>query len=151
VEAGQATPYPAPQDAPVTSETAYPNPVTGSNQAGSDLAPEYAPKPEDAKLERGMVFLNLEDSGILLQESFPVQVTMVLSGNLPTPCHELRVNASPPDSENRIQVEAYTVVDPEMICTQVIKPFETQVALGSFESGKYTVYVNGEYLGEFTI
>lgn len=151
VEAGQATLYPFPQDAPVTQETAYPYPATGGDQAISDLAPAYAPKPEDAKLQKGMVFPNLQDSGILLQESFPVQVILVLSGDLPTPCHQLRVKASPPDSENRIQVEAYTVVDPEMICTQVIKPFETQVALGSFKSGKYTVYVNGEYLGEFTV
>jgi hypothetical protein len=151
VEAGQGTPYPAFQDAPVTQETANPYPGTGGEQATSDLAPAYAPKPEDEKLQKGMVFPNLQDSGILLQESFPVQVVLVLSGDLPTPCHQLRVKASSPDSENRIQVEAYTVVDPDMICTQVIKPFETQVALGSYESGKYTVYVNGEYLGEFTI
>jgi hypothetical protein len=150
-ETPAAYPYPSPGDVPVVQETAYPYPATGGDQAGSDLAPAYAPKPEDANLETGMVFLNLEDSGLLLQESFPVQVTLLLSGDLPTPCHQLRVKVSPPDSENRIQVDAYTVVDPDMICTQVIKPFETQVALGSFESGKYTVFINGEYLGEFTI
>jgi hypothetical protein len=58
---------------------------------------------------------------------------------------------SKPDAQNRIQVEAYSVIDPNRLCTQVISPFETQITLGSFTSGKYSVYINGEYLGEFTV
>jgi hypothetical protein len=144
---GQDTAYPLPPDKPVTQETAYPSPGLGGNPS----EPAYAPKPGDVKLESGLVFPNLADSGILLLESFPVQVTLSLNGELPTPCHQLRVKVSPPDAENRIQVEAYSVVDPGMMCTQVIKPFEAQINLGSFESGKYSVYVNGEFLATFTI
>ena len=148
---GGETAYPIPSEIPVIQEPINPYPAQDDNQAVPSLESEYAPKPGDAKLERGLVFPNIEDSGIQLSESLPVQVTLVLSGDLPTPCHELRIKVSEPDSENQIQVEAYSVVDPNMICTQVIKPFEAQVALGSFGSGKYTVYLNGEYLGEFTI
>jgi hypothetical protein len=148
---GRETVYPLPLEIPVIQETINPYPAQDDGQTTSELESTYAPKPEDAKLEKGLIFTNIEDSGIQLSESFPVQVTLILSGDLPTPCHQLRVRLSEPDSENRIQVQVYSVVDPNMICTQVIKPFETQVALGSFESGKYTVYINGEYLGEFTI
>ena len=78
-----------------------------------------------------------------------MQINLVLRGELPTPCNQLRIKVTPPDAQNLIQVNVYSVVDPDQICTQVLEPFEAVVSLGSFTSGKYSVYVNGEYLGEF--
>jgi len=145
----QETAYPAPGDMTVIQETAYPYPPGGNEPSASE--PDYSPKPGDEKLTVGNVFLDIAANDIFSMETNPVQVKLSLHGNLPTPCNQLRVKVSQPDSENRIQVEVYSVVDPDMICTQVIEPFEAQVSLGSFNSGKYTVYVNGEYLGEFSI
>ena len=109
--------------------------------------PSYAPDPGDINFERGNVFIG--ESGIILRESFPVQVVLGLSGELPTPCHQLRVVIEPPDSENKILVEAYTVFNPEMNCIQVLKPFQEMIELGTFPAGHYTVWVNGTRVGEF--
>ena len=72
-----------------------------------------------------------------------------LNGSLPDPCHELRVVRSGPDAENRIDLDVYAVVDPGDICITVIEPFSASIPLGSFEGGTYSVWVNGEKLGEF--
>lgn len=149
--AGQETDYPLSEEMPVSQETPYPPPETGGSGSVLPVEPLYGVQPGDANLEVGSVFLNLAESDILLLESYPVQVKLVLRGDLPTPCNQLRVKVSEPDAQNRIQVEVYSVIDPNVICIQVIQPFETQITLGSFTSGKFTVYVNGEYLGEFTL
>ena len=107
----------------------------------------FNPKPEDAMLERSTV--HLDYIGLLILESYPVQINLELQGYLPTPCHNMRVSILPPDQENRINIEVYSVVDPAMMCIQVIKEFETFVPLGSFSTGRYSVYVNGELAGEF--
>lgn len=147
----QVTTYPLPGDLPIIRTTAYPYPPVSNEPSGSASEPYYSPKPGDKNLTVGNVFLDIAPNDIVLMESYPVQVKLSLHGNLPTPCNQLRVKVSQPDAENRIQVEIYSVVDPNMICTQIIEPFDAQVSLGSYSSGKYTVYVNGEYLGEFTI
>lgn len=97
--------------------------------------------------ERGPVYLDSVD--LLRMESFPVQFMLSLTGNLPTPCHQLRVEVSPPDADNRVMVEVYSVVDPGVMCTQVLKPFELNHPLGSFPEGKYTLWVNGEMITKF--
>lgn len=107
----------------------------------------YLPKADDGKLTRGNVFI--DDSQLLVMESYPVQIALALRGSLPTPCNQLRVIANPPDEQNRIQVEVYSVIDPEQLCAQVLEPFEANIGLGSFPAGHYSVWVNGEMAGEF--
>ena len=97
---------------------------------------------------RGNVLL--ESTDILVLESFPVQIVLHLTGQLPSPCHNLRAQMSEPDEQGRIQVEVYSLVDPAVMCAQVIKDFDTRINLGSFPSGTYTLWVNGEQVGEFT-
>jgi len=45
----------------------------------------------------------------------------------------------------------YTLVNPEMICTQVLAPFELNEAVEMQDQpgGKYSVSVNGKPIGEF--
>ncbi len=111
--------------------------------------PPYAPSPSDSQLVRGNA--NITDTELLLMESYPVQVMLVLRGTLPTPCHQLRVDARPADEQGRVQVEVYTVVDPAMACIQMIKEFEANVPLGSFPSGHYSVWLNGKLIKEFDV
>lgn len=107
----------------------------------------YLPQPEDSNFSRGAVFIDSSD--LLIMESYPIQIALVLKGNLPTPCNQLRVVANPPDEQNQIQVEVYSVIDPAQMCVQVLEPFEANIMLGSFPSGHYSVWVNGEMVGEF--
>ncbi len=107
----------------------------------------YLPEPGDSNFSRGNVFIDSSD--LLIMESFPVQIALVLRGNLPTPCNHLRVIANPPDEQNRIQVDVYSVIDPAETCIQVLEPFEANIMLGSFPSGHYSVWVNGEMVAEF--
>ena len=88
---------------------------------------------------------------ILVMESFPPQYMLTLQGTLPTPCHQLRVEVAPPDDQNTIQVSAYSVVDPNAICTQVLSPFQASVPLQGQPSGTYTVLVNGEEAGSIEV
>jgi hypothetical protein len=88
---------------------------------------------------------------ILVAESMPPQYTLNLKGTLPTPCHQLRVEVGQPDSQMRIPVSVYSVVDPSAICTQVLAPFEAAVPLQGLATGKYTVVVNGKEAGSIDV
>jgi hypothetical protein len=141
-----------PEQVPVTEpgtvppDTAVTSPPAGSPSSEAVKNP-YAPQPGDSDLTRGEVFI--QEMGLLIRESFPPQISLSVSGDLPTPCHQLRVQMNEPDENNKINMDAYSVVDPNMICTQVLKPFQASIGLGTFPSGHYSVWVNGELAGEF--
>lgn len=127
-------------------------PDSDDSPASSDSTPapkmnDHNPKPEDKNLTRSNAYLDSTD--LLTLESFPLQFMLSISGNLPTPCHQLRVAVNAPDSENRIDVDVYSVTDPETMCAEVLQPFEVNVPLGSFPEGTYTLWVNGKMIAEF--
>ncbi len=124
-------------------------PVTSDDQpAGVAPASPLDPIPGEENMKRGLA--TIDTSELLQLESYPLQVVLNLKGTLPTPCHHLRAKVSGPDGENRIQVEVYSLVDPNEICIQVIQEFESSIPLGSFPDGSYTVWLNGKQVGEFT-
>jgi hypothetical protein len=140
-------------ETPGLEETQDPNtPVSSEDtpdaQGGGAGPSPLEPLPDEENLVRGNVFL--DEADILVLESFPVQIVLHLSGQLPSPCHNLRANLAEPDKENRIEIEVFSLIDPGVMCAQVVKDFETRINLGSFPSGSYTVWVNGEQIGEFT-
>jgi len=61
------------------------------------------------------------------------------------------VAVQPPDEENQINIEVYSVADPSRMCTQVLEPFLAEVPLENLEGGQYTVMVNGEQAGEVDV
>ncbi|HEX5943175.1 MAG TPA: hypothetical protein VFY66_12900, partial [Anaerolineales bacterium] len=93
------------------------------------------------------VYIN--EASLIIRESFPPQISLMLVGDLPTPCNQLRVEIGAPDPENKIIVEVYSVVDSSQVCVQVLEPFDESIDLGTFPTGHYTVWVNGEMAGEF--
>lgn len=142
------TPGPeSPATSPVTLDSPTSNPFVAENPREEPLAMPYAPRPGDANLTRGNIFV--EEKGLVIRESYPPQIALGISGNLPTPCHEIRAEISEPDAENKINVDVYSVVDPNMICTQVLKPFMENIELGTYPGGHYSVWLNGEMVGEF--
>ena len=139
-------------EAPVTSntlppDTAVTSPPGGTMPTNEAPANSLEPKPGDENLTRGNVFI--QEYGLMIRESFPPQISLPFSGELPTPCHQIRALVSAPDDENKIIADIYSVVDPNMMCTQVLKPFQENIDLGTFPTGHYTVWINGEMAGEF--
>jgi hypothetical protein len=136
-------PYPGPQ--PITPDEPMPVPYP---EPGGGYEGPILPQPGDEDLERGEVFI--DTFTLLTMESFPPQFALIIRGNLPTPCHELRAKVADPDEQNRIMVETYSLFDPEEICITVLQPFEVSISLGSFPDGDYSVYVDDELVAEFS-
>lgn len=123
-------------DSPVTSET-----------PSRPMQSDYLPSPADGSLTRGEAYL--ESAELLTLESYPPQFTLVLKGNLPTPCHRLRIAVAAPDASNKIVVDVYSVSNPGEICVQVLEAFEVNFSLGSYPTGSYSLWVNGKTLAKF--
>jgi hypothetical protein len=137
-------PYPAPGEANQPSSS----PVVPA--PGQPYPAPWDPVAGDSNLSRGEAAITEKE--IQVDPSDPSQYSLFLSGTLPTPCHQLRVTVSKPDEKNQIYVEAYSVVDPSEICIQVLESFEENIPLGSFPGGSqitYTVFVNGQSIGQF--
>jgi hypothetical protein len=116
---------------------------------GEEPINPYAPGKGDESLQRGEAFI--EAAEILILESFPPQFRLQVIGALPTPCHSLRAVVEAPDEQNEIHVEIYSLVDPEVVCAQVLEPFEASIPLGrDLQGASYTVFINGQQVGEIT-
>ena len=128
-------------DTVTTSPPARDLPPTG-------MGPLPTQSPSDGSAhQRGGIYI--KSAELLVRESFPPQVSLIIRGDLPTPCHKFRVVVNQPDADNKIAVDAYTAVDPNKACIQVLKPFEETIDLDTYPAGKYSVWVNGKQVGEF--
>jgi hypothetical protein len=149
-QSGPATPYPAPAGGTaVATNSAYPAPGTSGSSNQAIALSGYEPQSGDASLKKDQVFLDLSTSQLVVTASDPAQAKATLTGNMPDPCHSLRVVVSNPDTNNTINLEVYSLVDPNTACVTVLDPFTASIPLGSFPSGRFTVMVNGERLGQF--
>ncbi|MCS6992550.1 MAG: hypothetical protein N2117_14710 [Anaerolineales bacterium] len=134
---------------------AYPSYPSGSGKPVQTYLPPaqpadpdnpYAPLPADANLQTGPVYL--DDYELQPVSNLPPEYTLALRGSLPTPCHALRVRVNVSQEQNRLDVEVYSVSDPNAICTQVLQSFDAQVPIKNLIPGRYTVWLNGEKIGE---
>jgi hypothetical protein len=128
-------------------------PVSSVSAPTAPAAPHnnYAPNSADSGLTRGEAYLDSSElssrpSGV---ENFSRQFNLELTGNLPTPCHQLRVAIRPPDADKKVVVDVYTVTDPNAICIQMLAPFDANIPLGSYPSGHYYLIVKGNQVTEF--
>lgn len=137
---------PQPVEATQGPVTAEPLPVTEIPAGGGQGQDDWRPQPGDEELERGEVII--AESGILTLESFPPQFVLHVSGTKGDPCRVVRAVAPEPDDQGRIQVEVYSLYDPAALCIQVVKGFDLNLPLGSLPQGNYTVWLNGEMVGE---
>ncbi len=107
----------------------------------------YAPQPGDSTLLRAEVYL--DSTEVRKLNSDPTLFTLILVGNLPSPCHQLRAFVSALDEKNQIMVDVYSVVNPDEVCIAMLQPFNASIILGKFSGGQYTVWVNRQQVGEF--
>ncbi len=147
----EADPYPASIDRiPSGSIPWYPAPGTpGAPAPGMLMTTGFEPQPGDVNLTRNEVYLELDSSQLLIMESYPIQVVAILTGNLPDPCHRLRVAVTAADANNHINLDMYSLTSNDTVCTTVLEPFAASIPLGTYAGGHFSVYVNGELLGEF--
>jgi hypothetical protein len=98
-----------------------------------------------------MPLVQVESVDILVMESFPLQISAGVSGNLSVPCVKL-LNPAVSYADNTFTVVlAESKLGPAESCIAVIEPFETSVPLEVLDlpAGTYTVDVNG-VITEFT-
>jgi hypothetical protein len=109
----------------------------------------YAPQAGDSDLMTGDV--RIDSSSIALAKSEPPQVIMNFAYFQPTPCYQLRVEVSAPDSQNQIVLKAYAVAEKDKPCALMAlsTPLQASLNLGSFPKGHYIVLLNGSQIGEF--
>ena len=85
----------------------------------------------------------VEEIEIVILESFPVQVQVIASGNLPDPCTEIsEVLQEREGNTFFVSIKTYRSLDP---CIQIIVPFEVKIPLNVYglPAGTYTVDING--------
>ena len=107
----------------------------GNGTAGDDPRPE----PDNGYLVEKVTIESVE---VRLAESYPVQVFVEVAGYMPDPCWE----AQPPTVEqdgSRWNIEIVAEREADLICAQVIEPYEEVIALGPVDPGDYLVDVNG--------
>ncbi len=92
----------------------------------------------------------IKHTELLQLESFPVQVVLQVEGELPDPCHEAKWTVSEPDPDGRIDVELHAEAPAGLDCIQILQPMTLRIPIGSFKSGRYGVWLNGEKAGELS-
>jgi len=109
----------------------------------------YAPQAADSELMAGDI--TIDSTSLFLSKSRPPQLMVNFAYFQPTPCYQLRVEISGPDSENHIFLKAYTVAEKDKACTlmALATPLQASLDLGSFPGGHYVVFLNGNQIGEF--
>jgi len=68
--------------------------------------------------------------------------TLIVSGNLATPCNQLRATIS--QDGQQIDFSIYSVSEPEVICAQMLQPFEAAFKMESFSPQTFSVFINGQ-------
>ncbi len=106
-----------------------------------------APDATDASEEPGGEVTgeaNIANLEILVLESFPVQVNVIASGELPDGCTTLN-EPSPRLEGNTFVINLTTSRLPDEVCSQATVPFDKVVSLPveGLSAGTYTVSVNG--------
>ena len=106
-------------------------------EPGVEVVNAYAAREGDSALERGTVILE----GVTWDAAAG---TLTFSGSLPTPCQELRIDAS--QSGRELAFAVYSLSQPETLCAQVLEPFEAILELKDFSADAFSVTVNDEIL-----
>ena len=105
-------------------------------------------EPQDRPAPSGLA--QVDSVEVVLLESFPVQVHVLVKGNLPNGCTSIDQVRQRRDLENKtFWVEITTARPANAICTEALVPYEERIPLDALNlpAGAYTVDVNGERAG----
>lgn len=105
----------------------------------------YAPKPEDASLiQTGIILTSLD----LSETPQAGRTKLNILGSMPSVCSELRIKVNPPNQAYEIRIEMYSVANPGVNCDNVFQQFETNILLGEYSAGVYSIWVNSSFVGD---
>jgi len=100
---------------------------------------------EDSKYEIGQA--SIREVDVVLKESFPVEVNVIVKGDLPDGCTDLgSINQNLVGNVFNIKLETKKLKDTDVMCTQALVPFESNIPLENVvgvSAGEYVVNVNG--------
>lgn len=98
------------------------------------------PKPDgDALLRSDPIIMDVQ---VMVLESYPMQLVLTVTGQFRDGC-TLPVQVEQQRDGNTVTVALYRLKAADMLCPDVMQPFEQTVRLeGGFESGTYTIRVN---------
>jgi hypothetical protein len=136
---GSATTTTIAPDEPVDS--GGDQPIAEPGPVGS--IPEPRP-PLDGSID-GEVWITSAELRIM--ESYPIQVALDVTGEKPTPCHEVFWTVE--DTGEAIEIEMISQIAADQTCAQVITEFSIAVPLGSWADQSRDVFLNGEPVGSF--
>lgn len=110
----------------------------------------YSPRTGDASMQRGELKIV---SSSLIVASLPGQAVLKFDYFLPTPCHQLRVEIGPAGADHRINLTAYSLIEPNRVCTlmQLATPQHASLALAGYPAGAYTLWLNSAAVGDWTV
>jgi hypothetical protein len=125
--------------------------LLGQTEEPTPAATDTPPATSDAGDEPLTVEVGVDNVEILLLESFPVQVNVIVSGNLPNGCATLD-EPRPRREGNTFVINLVATQLPDEVCTQALVPFDQVIPLdvAGLPAGTYTVSVNGT-TGTFTL
>jgi hypothetical protein len=111
----------------------------------------YAAQPGDTDLMAGEI--KVDSASVFVGESQPPQLMVQINYFPPTPCYQLRVEASGPNAQNEIDLKAYGVAEKDKPCTLMAlsTPQQASLNLGNLPKGHYTIVLNGDQIGEIDI
>jgi hypothetical protein len=115
-------------------------------QAREATPAPWDPVPGDSEMLRGEI--ELVNVKMISLESDPAQFALQIEGALPTPCHLLRVEASNSEDQSSIEVDIYSLIDPDRICIQALEPFSEAIPLVGITNNGIHVIVNNQLIGE---
>ena len=117
-------------------------PVSPAEPAQQSPEPSVAlPDPANSDSNSENVYVN--NMQINIMESFPLQVSVTVSGNLPDGCTSIVDSTAVYDNQNTFEIHFYTNRPKDLMCTQALVPFEETIPLEVYglPAGKYTVNV----------
>lgn len=101
------------------------------------------PPPPDNGGDTNRVPILIDNVDVFLMESFPVQVSIEVTGTIQDGCDFPVITEVTPSDETTITVAVYREMPMDVMCPMNIQPYQEMIPLGSFEGGRYTVDVNG--------
>lgn len=105
--------------------------------------------PSSIEYIRDVAYVDFDSTDIIVRESYPMQVELIVEGELPTPCHEVRWEVSDPDENKAIHVTIYSEIDSSLKCAQFLESFEEGIPLGEFTEYGYSIWINDYEVGGF--
>lgn len=116
-----------------------------SQSAGEMPMPEVATVEAQAAAGRESLTI-VETVTIQVSASLPATVTLQVAGFHPDGC-KFPVQVQQTRTGNTVNVKIYRIVPTDVMCTMQLNPYSDTITLdGTFDSGSYTLDVNGTVL-----